>query len=190
MPIRVVTSGTSAATASWRERRSVSHWPGIWAANIHSPARPPAVASSKAETSASGLFSTAFGTSVAESNSAGSISTVPASVTGSPTAPTFATKQAEARSHCSAFEGDGSIIPRNGLVGLPLHRVDMRLQKRIAISDRVQLFGMFEVFNLFNHANYGSYTQNENSPSYGLPSFSDNPAYQPRMLQLGFRTTF
>jgi len=88
------------------------------------------------------------------------------------------------------YRRDGSIIPRNGLVGLPLHRVDMRLQKRIAISDRVQLFGMFEVFNLFNHANYGSYTQNENSPSYGLPSFSDNPAYQPRMLQLGFRTTF
>ena len=85
---------------------------------------------------------------------------------------------------------DGSIIPRNSLVGLPLHRVDMRLQKRIAISDRVQLFGMFEVFNLFNHANYGAYTTNENNPSYGQPSFSDNNAYQPRMLQLGFRTTF
>ena len=85
---------------------------------------------------------------------------------------------------------DGSIIPRNSLVGLPLHRVDMRLQKRIAISDRVQLFGMFEVFNLFNHANYGAYTTNENNRSYGKPSFSDNNAYQPRMLQLGFRTTF
>src|SRR5438093_2929376 len=88
------------------------------------------------------------------------------------------------------YRRDGSIIPRNGLVGLPLHRVDMRLQKRIAISDRVQLFGMFEVFNLFNHANYGAYTTNENNPSYGLPAFSDNNAYQPRMLQLGFRTTF
>jgi len=68
--------------------------------------------------------------------------------------------------------------------------VDMRLQKRIAISDRVQLFGIFEVFNVFNHANYGQYTTVEGTPDYGKPSFSDNLAYQPRMLQLGFRTTF
>ena len=88
------------------------------------------------------------------------------------------------------YRRDGTILPRNGLVGLPIHRVDMRLQKRIAISDRLQLFGLFEAFNVFNHANYGSYTNNENSPQYGKPSFSDNLAYQPRMLQLGFRTTF
>jgi hypothetical protein len=77
-----------------------------------------------------------------------------------------------------------------GLVGLPIHRVDMRLQKRLPISERVQLFGIFEVFNLFNHANYGAYTTNEGNANYGKPSFSDNPAYQPRMLQLGLRTTF
>ena len=85
---------------------------------------------------------------------------------------------------------DETIIPRKGLVGDPIHRVDMRLQKRIAISERVQLFGIFEVFNLFNHANYGSYTTNENNANYGKPSFNSNLAYQPRMLQLGFRTTF
>ena len=85
---------------------------------------------------------------------------------------------------------DGTIISRKGLVGDPIHRVDMRLQKRIAISERVQLFGIFEVFNLFNHANYGSYTTNENNANYGKPSFNSNLAYQPRMLQLGFRTTF
>ena len=49
---------------------------------------------------------------------------------------------------------------------------------------------MLEVFNLFNHANYGSYTINENNANYGKPSFNDNLAYQPRMLQIGFRTTF
>ena len=88
------------------------------------------------------------------------------------------------------FRRDGTIIPRGGLVGLPIHRVDMRLQKRLPISERVQLFGIFEAFNLFNHANYGAYTTNEGNANYGQPSFSDNSAYQPRMLQLGFRTTF
>ncbi|PYR98899.1 MAG: hypothetical protein DMG16_19745 [Acidobacteria bacterium] len=88
------------------------------------------------------------------------------------------------------YRRDGTIIPRQGLVGSPIHRVDMRLQKRISISDRVQLFGIFEVFNVFNHANYGQYTTVEGTPDYGKPSFSDNLAYQPRMLQLGFRTTF
>ena len=46
------------------------------------------------------------------------------------------------------------------------------------------------MFNVFNHANYGQYTTVEGTPDYGKPSFSDNLAYQPRMLQLGFRTTF
>ncbi len=65
-----------------------------------------------------------------------------------------------------------------------------RTSQNQLISERVQLFGVFEVFNLFNHANYGSYTTNENNANYGKPSFNSNLAYQPRMLQLGFRTTF
>jgi hypothetical protein len=88
------------------------------------------------------------------------------------------------------YRRDGTIIPRGGLVGLPIHRVDMRLQKQLQISERIKVDGIFEVFNLFNHANYGSYTTNENNANYGKPSFNDNSAYQPRMLQLGFRTTF
>ncbi len=88
------------------------------------------------------------------------------------------------------YRRDGTIVPREGLVGQPIHRVDMRLQKRIPLGERRQVFGIFEVFNLFNHANYGSYTTNENNANYGKPSFNDNLAYQPRMLQLGFRTTF
>ena len=88
------------------------------------------------------------------------------------------------------YRRDGTIIPRNGFVGLPIHRFDMRLQKQLQITERIRLYGIFEVFNLFNHTNYGAYTTNENNANYGKPSFADNLAYQPRMLQLGFRTTF
>ncbi len=49
---------------------------------------------------------------------------------------------------------------------------------------------MLEVFNLFNHANYGSYVVNESSTEYGKPSLNQNVAYQPRMLQMGFRLGF
>jgi hypothetical protein len=66
----------------------------------------------------------------------------------------------------------------------------MRLQKRLSFGDRVRLDGMFEVFNLLNHANYGSYTTNESNANYGKPSFNGNVAYQPRMMQLGFRVGF
>jgi hypothetical protein len=85
---------------------------------------------------------------------------------------------------------DGTIIPRTGIVGDPIHRVDMRLQKRVPLGGHRQIEGLLEVFNLFNHANYGSYTINESNANYGKPASNDNLAYQPRMLQLGFRTTF
>jgi hypothetical protein len=85
---------------------------------------------------------------------------------------------------------DGSIIPREGIVGDPIHRVDMRLQKRLTLGGRWNLEGILEVFNVFNHANYGSYTTNESNANYGKPSSNTNLAYQARMLQLGFRTSF
>jgi hypothetical protein len=84
---------------------------------------------------------------------------------------------------------DGSILPRAGIVGRPIHRVDTRLQKRVQVG-HVTLDGMFEVFNLFNHENFGSYVTNASSPVFGQPSFNGNVAYQPRMLQLGFRVGF
>ena len=46
---------------------------------------------------------------------------------------------------------------------------------------------MLEVFNLFNHANYGLYTTVESNASYGLPTQNTGLAYQPRMVQVGFR---
>ncbi len=84
---------------------------------------------------------------------------------------------------------DGSIIPRNNFVGLPLHRVDMRVQKAISFGHR-SLAGIVDVFNLFNRANYGSYTLTETSAAFKSPSYNSNLAYQARMLQFGFRLAF
>jgi len=85
---------------------------------------------------------------------------------------------------------DGSIAPRNGIVGDPLHRVDLRLQKRLALGGGSSIDGIFEVFNLFNHENYGSYVTNESNANYGQPSFNANLSYAPRMMQFGFRLVF
>ena len=68
--------------------------------------------------------------------------------------------------------------------------MDLRIQKRVPLGPRVKVYGLFEVFNLFNHVNYGSYVTNESNALYRRPSSNSNIAYQPRMLQLGFRTTF
>ena len=83
------------------------------------------------------------------------------------------------------------LVDRAQLVGKPIHRVDMRLQKRISLGGRRNLDGMIEVFNLFNHANYGSYTTTFSSGrQYGLPSQNTATAYLPRILQLGFHFGF
>ena len=81
-------------------------------------------------------------------------------------------------------------MPRNTLVGDPIHRVDLRLQKRIPLGGRVAVDGMVEVFNLFDYANYGTYVTNESNAQYARPASNVNIAYQPRMLQLGFRFAF
>jgi hypothetical protein len=84
---------------------------------------------------------------------------------------------------------DGTIVPRNGFVGLPIHRVDARLQKEFAYGTmRIAL--MVEGFNLLNHANYGSYVTTESSVSYGQPQQSTVLAYGPRSAQLGVKVTF
>jgi outer membrane receptor protein involved in Fe transport len=85
---------------------------------------------------------------------------------------------------------DGSIVPRNSFVGDPVHRVDLRATKQVPIARSVNLEGIFEIFNVFNHANYGSYVTNLSSASFGRPQQQANVAYQPRMLQLGFRVEF
>ena len=85
---------------------------------------------------------------------------------------------------------DGTVMPRNSFVGHPVHRVDLRIQRRFQLQKHAGIDGIIEVFNLFNHANYGSYVTAESNTKYGTPSSNTNVAYQPRMLQLGFRATF
>jgi hypothetical protein len=84
---------------------------------------------------------------------------------------------------------DGTIIPRNNFKRDPLHRVDVRGQRRFQLG-RIAVDGMIEVFNLFNHANLGSYTLNERNPSFGRPTQNTAAAFQPRIVQLGFRVAF
>jgi len=85
---------------------------------------------------------------------------------------------------------DGTIVPRNSFVGRPIHRVDLRVQRRVRLGARARVDGLLEVFNLLNHENYGSYVTQESNRNYALPSFNNNLAYQPRMLQLGVRFAF
>ena len=85
---------------------------------------------------------------------------------------------------------NGTIVARNDFVGLPLHRVDVRLTRRFKLGGQRSADGILETYNLFNHANYGSYTTAESNPSYGQPTQNTALAYQPRMVQLGFRIGF
>jgi hypothetical protein len=85
---------------------------------------------------------------------------------------------------------DGTIIPREGFVGQPIHRVEMRLQERVPLGGRRSIDGYVEVFNLFNRKNYGLYNVTETSPTFGQPITTPNLSYGPRTLQLGFRLTF
>jgi len=85
---------------------------------------------------------------------------------------------------------DGTLIPRNGFDLPSMHRVDMRVKRRFNLRGATAVDGIVEVFNVFNHANYGGFTTNESSASFGRPTQSLNSAFQPRMLQLGFRIAF
>ena len=84
----------------------------------------------------------------------------------------------------------GTIVTRNNLVGDSIHRVDLRVMQRVPLRGRMAVDGLVELFNLFNRANYGSYTTAESNPNYGKPVQNVGLAYQPRMLQLGFRFMF
>ena len=82
-----------------------------------------------------------------------------------------------------------TVWPKNALRGLPLHKVDLRLTKRIRASG-VNVDLMAEVFNAFNWQNYGSYNTQLDSASFGQPVASSGNAYVPRSGQLGFRVEF
>ena len=83
-----------------------------------------------------------------------------------------------------------SLVKRNAFYGSPIHRVDLRITKSIAIKERYKLVGIAECFNLLNHSNYGSYATAITTSSFGAPAQNLNLEYQPRMLQLAGRFEF
>jgi hypothetical protein len=85
---------------------------------------------------------------------------------------------------------NGTIVPRNDFVGKPIHRVDLRIQRHFTFRGRFGADGMLDLFNVLNHANFGSYVTAESNARYGQPTQDTNIAYQPRMMQLGFRIAF
>jgi hypothetical protein len=96
----------------------------------------------------------------------------------------------EGAASANRLRPDGTISIRNNLVGDPIHRVDIHLQKRVSLGRRRSLDGLLEVFNLFNRANYGSYTTQESNATFGRPTYNANVAYQSRGMQLGFKFQF
>ena len=88
------------------------------------------------------------------------------------------------------LRANGTLIPRNSFDRTDLHRVDLRLQKRFALTSRMTFDGIVEVFNMFNHANYNSFVLSEVAANYRAPVYDSNIAFQPRTAQFGFRTTF
>jgi Carboxypeptidase regulatory-like domain len=101
----------------------------------------------------------------------------------------------------SRFEGNttiasGETIPRNALVGLPLHKVDLRLTKDIKLVGTTKISLIGEVYNLFNHHNYGSYnltlaaTVPATTALFGQPTQNTGNAYVPRQAQFAFRLSF
>jgi hypothetical protein len=84
----------------------------------------------------------------------------------------------------------GSVWPKNALRGLALHKVDMRVSKRIAVGGGMSIDLLGEVFNVFNTKNYGNYNTQLDSASFGQPVASSGNAYVPRSGQLGFRVEF
>ena len=84
------------------------------------------------------------------------------------------------------LRANGTITPRNNLVGEPIHRTDLRLQRKFRFGPRIAVDGMVELFNVFNRANYMSYVTQESNVQYGQPSTHAGV----RRLQLGFRASF
>ena len=84
----------------------------------------------------------------------------------------------------------GSVVPRNSIVGDPIHRVDLRIANAIPVGEQVRIEPMLEIFNLFNHDNFGGYNRTVTSSRFAQPTRNSNVAYDPRVVQLGIRLSF
>jgi hypothetical protein len=90
----------------------------------------------------------------------------------------------------------GTLIPRNALEGLPLHKVDLRVTKDVKIYGTLKGSFIAEIYNVFNRANYGSFnttlsaTNAAQTAVFGQPVQNLGNAYVPREGQLAFRLSF
>jgi len=90
----------------------------------------------------------------------------------------------------------GTVIPRNALEGLPLHKVDLRITKDFSIAGRLKASFIAEIYNLFDRENYGSFntslsaTNAAQTAVFGQPVQNLGNAYVPREGQLAFRMSF
>jgi hypothetical protein len=79
---------------------------------------------------------------------------------------------------------DGTIVPRNSLIGPSQSRTDLRFQQKIKLAGRMSVDAIVEVFNLFNRPNY-QVGVSENLTTYGKPISGEY-----RTAQMGVRFTF
>jgi hypothetical protein len=80
---------------------------------------------------------------------------------------------------------DGTIVPRNTLVGPVQNRTELRLQQRVPLPGGMSVDGIAEVFNLFNRTNYTLGLQESQPANYLRPTAGQN-----RTMQFGFRLSF
>ena len=85
--------------------------------------------------------------------------------------------------------GPGNEVPRNALLGDPLHRLDLRVTKVFDLGV-IRVSGIAELFNVLNHENFGAYQRNVNRSNFGNPVFNGDIAYGPRSAQFAFRIEF
>jgi hypothetical protein len=86
--------------------------------------------------------------------------------------------------------GTGEVVPRDALKGFPLHKVDLRVSKRVRLGGTARATLMAEVFNLFNRKNFGNYVGQVDSATFGQPAAASGNAYMARSGQLGIRFEF
>ncbi|MBI1955567.1 MAG: TonB-dependent receptor [Acidobacteria bacterium] len=85
---------------------------------------------------------------------------------------------------------DGTKMPRVSGVGDTVFRVDLRLSKTFALTERHNVELIVEGFNIFNRKNYGSYQGNQSARNFLQPVRSTDLNFQPFQAQLGLRYRF
>jgi len=79
---------------------------------------------------------------------------------------------------------DGTIVPRNTIVGPSASRTDLRVQQRIPLGGRAAIDFIGEVFNMFNRPNYNIEVRENNH------RYLEYTSGEYRSAQVGFRVTF